>query len=338
MNDTLAARPSASGWYVDDRCTNCDVARQLAPDLIHEVDGRSELLRQPRDAAEEHRVRAAAFACHTRSIRPTTGRLDDQWDPYPLPVDGTGGIDDGDETDATVLFCGHNSTRTAGANSYLLRRPSGNLMMVDTPRWSETLAARYERIGTVTDVLLTHRDHAAHGRRYADRFAARLWIHEGDLDAAPDADRVLRATTASRSATGSSPIRCPATRRDGPVRRRRAVLLQRRQLLLVAYDGRHRGGGERHLVLHRGAGRLVGPHGRTAPLRVAAARTRRPQAPARRRNGGPDARVDRSDGDAAAPAGGLHGHPLVTYGRGREGPRPGGENMRRASLLSSVVA
>ncbi|UFQ19780.1 MULTISPECIES: MBL fold metallo-hydrolase [Streptomyces] len=188
MNDTLAAQPSASGWYVDERCTNCDVARQLAPDLIHEVDGRSELLRQPRDAAEERRVRAAAFACHTRSIRPATGRLDDQWDPYPLPVDGT------DEAGAAVLFCGHNSTRTAGANSYLLRRPSGNLLMVDTPRWSETLAARYERIGTVTDVLLTHRDHAAHGRRYADRFAARLWIHEGDLDAAPDADRVLRAT------------------------------------------------------------------------------------------------------------------------------------------------
>ncbi|MFF8644239.1 MBL fold metallo-hydrolase [Streptomyces sp. NPDC015345] len=182
MNDAPAAQPPASGWYVDDRCTNCDVARQLAPDLIHEVDGRSELLRQPRDAAEERRVHAAAFACHTRSIRPASGRLDERWDPYPLPIDDT------------VLFCGHNSTRNAGANSYLLRRPSGTLMMVDTPRWSEALAARYERIGPVTDVLLTHRDHAAHGRRYADRFKARLWIHEGDLDAAPGADRVLRAT------------------------------------------------------------------------------------------------------------------------------------------------
>ena len=30
----------------------------------------------------------------------------------------------------------------------------------------------------MTDVLLTHRDHAAHGRRYADRFGARLWIHD----------------------------------------------------------------------------------------------------------------------------------------------------------------
>ena len=61
--------------------------------------------------------------------------------------------------DERVYLCGHNSTHTAGANSYLLRRPLGNsLMMIDTPRWSETLAGRYEALGPVTDVLLTHRD------------------------------------------------------------------------------------------------------------------------------------------------------------------------------------
>jgi glyoxylase-like metal-dependent hydrolase (beta-lactamase superfamily II) len=64
--------------------------------------------------------------------------------------------------------------------------------MIDTPRWSVELADRYERLGPVTDVLLTHRDHAAHGRQYADRYGARLWIHEGDLAAAPSADQVVR--------------------------------------------------------------------------------------------------------------------------------------------------
>ena len=64
--------------------------------------------------------------------------------------------------------------------------------MIDTPRWNEGLAERYERLGPVSDVLLTHRDHVAHGRRYADRFGARLWIHEGDLGACPDADQVVR--------------------------------------------------------------------------------------------------------------------------------------------------
>ncbi|GLF96902.1 MBL fold metallo-hydrolase [Streptomyces yaizuensis] len=170
------------GWSVDDRCTDCDVARQLAPGLVVRAGRTSRVVRQPRDAAEEHRMRLAAFACHTRSIRPASGRLDPAADPYPLALDDT------------VLLCGHNSPRTAGANSYLVRRPGGGLMMVDTPRWSESLAARFERLGPVTDVLLTHQDHAAHGRVYADRFGARLWIHEGDIEAAPDADRVLRGT------------------------------------------------------------------------------------------------------------------------------------------------
>lgn len=172
---------AVSGWYVDDRCTNCDVARQLAPGLIGEADGRSVLLHQPRNAAELQQLHAAAYSCHTRSIRHPRQRLDPALDPYPLALD------------EHVHLCGHNSPRTAGANSYLLRRPSGAAMMIDTPRWSPSLADRCEAaVGPVTDVLLTHRDHAAHGRRYADRFGARLWIHEDDLDAAPDADRVLR--------------------------------------------------------------------------------------------------------------------------------------------------
>ncbi|GAA2275711.1 MULTISPECIES: MBL fold metallo-hydrolase [Kitasatospora] len=177
-------------WYVNDRCTNCDAARQLAPGLIKEVDGRSEMVRQPRDAADLARLNAAAFACHTRSIRRRSGPLNGEVDPFPLALD------------ENVLLCGHNSRHTAAANSYLLRRPFGTLMMVDTPRWSGELASRYEALGRVTDVLLTHRDHAAHGGQYADRFGARLWIHEGDLAAAPDADRVLRGTGPAEIADG----------------------------------------------------------------------------------------------------------------------------------------
>ncbi|WP_020672103.1 MBL fold metallo-hydrolase [Amycolatopsis nigrescens] len=168
-----------SDWYVDDRCTNCDVARQLAPGLIGEVDGRSEVLRQPRDRAETDLLHLAAHACHTRSVRRTDGPLDQAADPFPFRLD------------EGVYLCGHNSTQTAGANSYLLTRGAGNVL-IDTPRWNERLAARYEEFGPVTDVFLTHRDHAAHGRQFADRLGARLWIHEGDLDSRPDADQILR--------------------------------------------------------------------------------------------------------------------------------------------------
>jgi glyoxylase-like metal-dependent hydrolase (beta-lactamase superfamily II) len=179
-------------WHIDRRCTNCDAARQFAPGLIGEVAGRSSVIRQPETEAQEHALHAAAFACHTRSIHRGKRGLDPALDPFPLPLTGH------------VYLCGHNSPRTAGANSYLLRRPAGTLMMIDTPRWSRSLAVKYAALGPVTDVLLTHRDHAAHGRAYADRFGARLWIHEGDLAAAPDADRVLRGTEPTQIAEGVS--------------------------------------------------------------------------------------------------------------------------------------
>ncbi|MFE9423449.1 MBL fold metallo-hydrolase [Kitasatospora sp. NPDC006697] len=186
MDDQLPAH----GWQIDQRCTNCDTARQLAPGLIAERSGRSALLRPPRTEQEHRALRAAAFACPTRSIR-QDGRLPrPALDPFPLPLTGQ------------VLLCGHNSRHTAGATSYLLRRPGGHLMMVDTPRWSSVLATRYGALGPVTDVLLTHRDHAAHGRAYADHFGARLWIHEGDLSAAPDADAVIRGTAPVEIAEG----------------------------------------------------------------------------------------------------------------------------------------
>ncbi|QMU69486.1 MBL fold metallo-hydrolase [Streptacidiphilus sp. P02-A3a] len=192
----MNTEPEQGGWFVDERCTNCDVARQLAPDLIGVRDGRSVVLRQPRGQAETGRLLAAAHACHTRSIR-SSAPLSPAGDPYPLALDDA------------VLLCGHNSRRTAGANSYLLRRPDGGTMMVDTPRWSPLLADRYAALGPVTDVLLTHRDHAAHGRRYADRFGARLWIHEGDLAAAPDADRVLRGTGPTAVGPGVTAVPLP---------------------------------------------------------------------------------------------------------------------------------
>ena len=188
----IASRCSSLGavdWYVDGRCMNCDVARQLAPELIGEVGGRSEILRQPGDEAEADTLRAAAYACPTRSIRDPSAPLDSARDPFPMRVD------------EGVYLCGHNSEQTAGANAYLLLRTGGHLM-VDTPRWSNSLATRYEALGPVTDVLLTHGDHAAHGRRYADRFGARLWIHEGDLGEAPDADRVLHGTDPVEIAEG----------------------------------------------------------------------------------------------------------------------------------------
>ena len=181
--------PAPTTWQIHRRCTNCDVARQVAPGLIGEENGRSVILRQPEDEADLRAMNAAAHACHVGAIQPVGARPDPAADPFPMPLDDN------------VYLCGHNSPATAAANSFLLRRPTG-FMMIDTPLFSNALASRYEALGTITDVLLTHRDHAAHGERYADRFGARLWIHEGDLEAAPGADQIMRGTEPIEIAEG----------------------------------------------------------------------------------------------------------------------------------------
>ncbi|EFL23917.1 probable cell surface glycoprotein [Streptomyces himastatinicus ATCC 53653] len=176
------------GWYVDDRCLNCNLARQYAPGLIGyspggPYGGSSTVLRQPGTEDEVRQLYMAAHACPTRSVHPPANDWRPGSDPYPMPLDEAG----------TVLLCGHAAPKTYGATSYLLRRPDSTAMMIDTPHWRPALARRYEeKAGKITDVLLTHLDHVAHGRQYADAFGARLWIHEGDLHSRPDADSVIR--------------------------------------------------------------------------------------------------------------------------------------------------
>ncbi|MFD8000453.1 MBL fold metallo-hydrolase [Streptomyces mirabilis] len=187
---TEAAPTQSEGWSVDDRCLNCNIARQIAPGMIGfkeggEYGGLSTVIRQPETDADIEKMYMAAHACPTRSVHPPADRWDADSDPYPKPLD----------EDGVVWLCGHASPQTYGATSYLVRRPDGTAMMIDTPRWRPALARRYEeKVGKVTDVLITHLDHVAHARKYADAFGARLWIHEGDLHSLPSADHVIQGT------------------------------------------------------------------------------------------------------------------------------------------------
>lgn len=118
----------------------------------------------------------AAHACPSRSVHPPADVWDDGSDPYPMPLDDAG----------TVLLCGHASPQTHRRRLLPGAPPRRHR---DDDR-HPALARRFEKtVGKVTDVLLTHLDH---GRKYADAFGARLWIHEGDLHSRPDADHVIR--------------------------------------------------------------------------------------------------------------------------------------------------
>jgi glyoxylase-like metal-dependent hydrolase (beta-lactamase superfamily II) len=168
-------------WFADTRCIDCDVARHYAPELIGADDqGLSVFLRQPATQDEEMQVWRAALACPTQSIG-TVSRLAAPSGVFPWEL-----------TDG-VHLCGYNSEHSFGAHSYLVVRPEGNLL-VDSPRFTRRLTGPIDELGGIDHVLLTHRDDVVDADRWADRYGARVWIHELERSAAPYATDLIEGT------------------------------------------------------------------------------------------------------------------------------------------------
>lgn len=165
-------------WWIDTACIDCGAACDLAPGLIARRGGQSVFVRQPETPQDEHLAWLAALACPTASVRTTSGRRA----PAGLFPQALG---------PGVYRCGFNSRKSFGAHAYFVVRLGGNFL-IDSPRYHRTLVEFFERSGGIADVLLTHRDDVADADRYAKRFAARVWIHAHDRDAAPYATDLLR--------------------------------------------------------------------------------------------------------------------------------------------------
>lgn len=191
MADRRRAHPSDRGgaWFADTTCIACDVARQLAPGLIEEdARGLSYFAREPATEAERREAWRAMLACPSASI----GGPPPPDDVFPW------------ELTPGVHLLGHNARHSFGANSWLVPRPEGNVM-VDAPRWSPRLAERIGAMGGVARIFLTHRDDVADYAKYAERFGAEAWIHEEDADAAPGA-RTFRDEAALARGVRAIPV------------------------------------------------------------------------------------------------------------------------------------
>lgn len=172
---------SAQGaWYIDDRCINCAASREVAPGLITEHDGKSVFARQPETADDMRAAWRAALLCPTASI----GMEDHREQPPDLFPQ---------ELEPGVYRCGYNARSSFGAHSYFIRRKEGNVL-IDSPRYVPRLIKAFERMGGLTDVLLSHQDDVADADKYADKFNARVWIHEDDCSSVAYATNLLRGT------------------------------------------------------------------------------------------------------------------------------------------------
>jgi glyoxylase-like metal-dependent hydrolase (beta-lactamase superfamily II)/ferredoxin len=168
-------------FYVDATCINCDTCRQLAPLSFEEIGDYSAVNRQPEDEQQTHRAYQSLLACPVGSIgteHSDKTRLQTAMASFPIH------IEDG------VSYCGFNSEKSFGANSFFIEHPEGN-WLIDSPRYTKHLIEAFEQRGGISHIFLTHEDDVADADKYAAHFGAERIIHQADLEAAPTAERVI---------------------------------------------------------------------------------------------------------------------------------------------------
>jgi glyoxylase-like metal-dependent hydrolase (beta-lactamase superfamily II)/ferredoxin len=166
-------------FFVDSTCINCDACRQIAPATFGEATETSFVKAQPVAGTDRRQALRALLACPTGSI----GCLGDDdvkavMDDFPLVIE------------EPVYYCGFNSPKSYGGNSYFIRHAAGN-WLIDSPKFQPRLVRRFEALGGVAHIFLTHRDDVADAERYALHFGSRRIIHRDELSAQPGAEVVL---------------------------------------------------------------------------------------------------------------------------------------------------
>jgi len=166
---TEAHSDNAPGpFFVDRTCIDCGTCYQFAPETFQDGGDHARVHAQPGDADLRLRASMALVACPVGSIG-----TDDKVDlptatkafPHPL-TDG-------------VFFCGYTSEKSYGAWSYLIRRPTGNVLM-DSPRAAEPLMKNLEALGGVATMILSHKDDVADHAAYHGRFGCERVMHQAD--------------------------------------------------------------------------------------------------------------------------------------------------------------
>jgi len=104
---------------------------------------------------------------------------------------------------------GYNDNSSAGAHPFFIRAKSGLNFLIDGPRYVPKLVAFMEEQGGLDHVLLTHRDDVGSAAKYAEHFGARMWIHENDRAASPEATDILTGYEITEPVEGVTVIPIP---------------------------------------------------------------------------------------------------------------------------------
>jgi glyoxylase-like metal-dependent hydrolase (beta-lactamase superfamily II)/ferredoxin len=192
-------------FFVDRTCIACETCAQLAPEIFEEAVVFFRVRRQPAAQREIRCAMRALLACPVGAIGTLhRNRAKAVIDDFPLQINGP------------VYYCGFNSRKSFGANSYFVAHPNGN-WLVDSPRFILHLVRRLEAMGGIRYIFLTHQDDVADAARFASHFGAARIIHRADLSAQPDAEIVLDSAAPAEIEPGFRIIPTPGHTRGHSV-------------------------------------------------------------------------------------------------------------------------
>ncbi len=182
-------------YFVDSTCIDCDTCRQLAPAVFGEAEDHAFVHYQPASTEDRRHALHALVCCPTGSIGCRgQDKAQTVLDDFPLAIE------------APVFYCGFNSPRSFGGNSYFVRHQDGN-WLIDSPKFLPRLVRKLHSLGGVANIFLTHRDDVADAQLYAREFGSRRFIHRAELSSQPDAETVLDGDKPLELRLVSSPSR-----------------------------------------------------------------------------------------------------------------------------------
>jgi len=170
-------------YFVDSSCINCSISRHYAPAIFGDTGTHAYVKRQPVNEHEELSVQQALLAC------PEKTNLSKARDSFPLPLT------------KEVYLNGFNHRKSYGAHSYFLRVDTGN-WLIDSPRFTPHLIHRFEAMGGIKYIFLTHSDDVADAHKYAMHFNAVRIIHQLESHAQRDAEIILEGDQSQRIDAG----------------------------------------------------------------------------------------------------------------------------------------
>jgi glyoxylase-like metal-dependent hydrolase (beta-lactamase superfamily II)/ferredoxin len=184
-------------FFVDSTCIDCDTCRQLAPEIFEDSGNNSFVKNQPEGPAQTRAAMQALLACPTGSIGTLHPHpIQEVMEDFPVLIE------------EDVYYCGFNSPRSFGGNSYFIKHGQGN-WLIDSPKFLPHLARQFEERGGIRYIFLTHQDDVADAAKYAEKFGSQRIIHTEDRRAQPDAEILIQGTTPTELQPGFEIIPTP---------------------------------------------------------------------------------------------------------------------------------